>query len=61
MTRPEPIMVFKLPIKILSNASKFSLSCANYAPLCPIMFYKNDHHSNFTNDILKHTYMGIAI
>ena len=38
-TRPEPIMLFKLPIMLLSNAPKFSLLCPNYAPLCPIMLH----------------------
>ena len=38
--RPEPIMLFKLPIMLLSNAPKFSLLCPNYAPLCPIMLHK---------------------
>ena len=32
-TRPEPIMLFKLPIMLLSNAPKYSLLCPNYAPL----------------------------
>ena len=33
-------MLFKLPIMLLSNAPKYSLSCPNYAPLWPIMLYK---------------------
>ena len=37
--RPEPIMLFKLPIMLLSNAPKFSLLCPNYAPVCPIMLH----------------------
>ena len=37
--RPGPIMLFKLLIMLLSNASKFSLLCPNYAPLCPIMLH----------------------
>ena len=31
--RPEPIMLLKLPIMLLSNASKISLLCSNYAPI----------------------------
>ena len=42
-SRPERIMLFKLPIMLLSNAPKFSLLCPNYAPLCPIMLHKKDH------------------
>ena len=38
--RPEPIMLLKLPIMLLSNAPNFSLLCPNYAPLCPIMLHK---------------------
>ena len=37
VTRPGPIMLFKLPI--LSNGPKFSLLCPNYAPLYPIMLH----------------------
>ena len=37
--RPEPIMLLKLPIMLLSNAPNFSLLCPNYAPLCPIMLH----------------------
>ena len=40
LTRPEPIMLLKLPIMLLSNAPNFSLLCPNYAPLCPIMLHK---------------------
>ena len=39
MPRPEPIMLLKLPIMLLSNAPNFSLLCPNYAPLCPIMLH----------------------
>ena len=39
LSRPEPIMLLKLPIMLLSNAPKFSLLCPNYAPLCPIMLH----------------------
>ena len=39
LTRPEPIMLLKLPIMLLSNAPNFSLLCPNYAPLCPIMLH----------------------
>ena len=49
-TRHEPIMLFKLPIMLLSNAPKFSLLCPNYAPLWLIMLDKNGHkllRSNF--------------
>ena len=35
--RPEPIMLLKLPIMLLSNAPKISLLCSNYAQSCPIM------------------------
>ena len=35
--RPEPIMLLKLPIMILSNAPKFPLLCSNIPQLCPIM------------------------
>ena len=35
--RHEPIMLLKLPIMLLSNASNFFLLCPNYAPLCSIM------------------------
>ena len=35
--RPEPIMLFKLPIMLLSNAPKFSLLRPNYAQLWPIV------------------------
>ena len=35
--RHGPIMLFKLPIMLLSNAPNFSLLCLNYAPFCPIM------------------------
>ena len=41
INRPEPIMLFKLPIMLLSNAPKCSLLCPNYAPLWPIMLHKN--------------------
>ena len=34
--RHGPIMLFKLPIMLSSNASNFSLLCLNYAPLCPL-------------------------
>jgi len=37
MIRPEPIMFLKLPILLLSNASKISLLCSNYAQSCLIM------------------------
>ena len=37
--KPEPIMLLKLPIMLLSNAPNFSLLCPNYAPLCPIMLH----------------------
>ena len=37
--RPAPIMLFKLPIMLLSNVPKYSLLCPNYAPLCPIMLH----------------------
>ena len=36
--RPEPIMLFKLPIMLLSNALNFSY----YAPMFLIMLYKWD-------------------
>ena len=36
-TRPEPIMLLKLPIMLLSIAPKFPLLCSNYAQLCTIM------------------------
>ena len=39
-SRPGPIMLFKLPIMLLSNAPKFSLLCPNYALLWPIMLHK---------------------
>ena len=35
--RPEPIMLLKLPIMLLSNAPKISLLCSNYAQSCSIM------------------------
>ena len=35
--RHAPIMLLKLPIMLLSNASNFSLLCSNYARLCSIM------------------------
>ena len=35
-TRHEPIMLLKLPIMLLSNASNFSQLCPNYAPLCSL-------------------------
>ena len=38
--RPEPIMLFKLHIMLLSNAPTFSLLCPNYAPLWPIILHK---------------------
>ena len=37
--RSEPLMLFKLPIMLLSNAPKISLLCPSYAPLCPIMLH----------------------
>ena len=37
--RPAPIMFFKLPIMLLSNAPNLSLLCPNYAQLCPIMLH----------------------
>ena len=37
--RPGPIMLFKLPIILLSNAPKFSLLCPNYALLCLFMLH----------------------
>ena len=39
-TKPGSIMLFKLPIMLLSNAPKFSLLCLNYAPLYPVMLHK---------------------
>ena len=39
--RPEPIMLLKLPIMLLSNASKIFLSCSNYAQGCNIMPWYN--------------------
>jgi len=36
-TRPDPIMLLKLPIMLLSNDPKFCLLCSSYAQLCPIM------------------------
>ena len=59
-TRHEPIMLFKLPIMVLSIAPKFSLLCPNYAPLWPIMLHKKDQYSNL-NFTLKHAYMCIAM
>ena len=57
--RHKPIVLFKLPIMLLSIAPKFSLLCPNYAPLCPIMLNKKDHGQlNFT---LKHAYMCVAM
>ena len=38
--RPEPIMLLKLPIMLLSNAPKFSLLCHHYAPVYPIKLQK---------------------
>ena len=38
-TRPEPIMLFKLPIMLLSIAPKNYLLCFNYASSCPIMLH----------------------
>jgi len=35
--KPEPIMLLKLPIMLLSNAPKISLLCSNYAQICPSM------------------------
>ena len=40
MDRPETIMLFKLPIMLLSNAPKISLLGPSYATLWPIMFHK---------------------
>ena len=34
--RPAPIMLFKLPIMLLSNTPKFALLCPIYAPLCSL-------------------------
>ena len=39
IARPGPIMLFKLPIMLLSNVSNVSLLCPNYAPVCPIMLH----------------------
>ena len=36
-SRHGPIMLLKLPIMLLSNASNFSILCPNYARLCSIM------------------------
>ena len=40
ITSHAPIMLLKLPIMLLSNASNFSLLCSNYARLCSIMSLK---------------------
>ena len=40
--RPKPIMLFRLPIMLLSIAPKFSLLCSNYAPLCSIKTWPTD-------------------
>ena len=45
-SRPEPIMLLKLPIMLLSIAPNFYLLCPNYAPfaqLCPFMLHKFFH------------------
>ena len=34
------IMLFKLPIMLLSNAPNFSLLCPNYAQMFPVMLHK---------------------
>ena len=34
------LMLFKLPIMVLSNAPKIFLLCPNYAPFCPIILHK---------------------
>ena len=43
--RHEPIMLLKLPIMLLSNASNFSLLCPNYAPYVLLSKFKDE--SNF--------------
>ena len=40
LIRPWPIMHFKLPIMLLSNAPNLSLLCPSWAPLCFIMLHK---------------------
>ena len=42
-SRPEPIMLLKLPIMLLSIAPNFPLLCSNYAQLCPIMLQIFSH------------------
>ena len=54
------IMLFKLPIMLLSNTQKLSLLCPNYAPLWPIMLDKMTMSCS-TVPLLKHAYMGIAM
>ena len=39
-TTHTPIMLFKLPIMLLSNAPNIALLCPNYAPMFPVMLHK---------------------
>ena len=63
LIRPEPIMLFNLPIMLLSNAPIFFLLCPNYAPLKDVWQLTNHHcsHVHVTYYHFIHCYLNQKI